>query len=170
MDNESYKAIVNNPRITDLLGQELIRDELLPSILGSDNHEISYWAGKHLARNHRLATFDDLATFFTQFKLGNLKLVKKVGRQINWQLSGEIVKNRLDLFDDPDFYLETGFIAQSCQYISDQTAEAEITKTTPSKGIVLISTFLGKDKPSEDQEATDIFKLISATPDETSDK
>lgn len=159
MDNETYNTIIRNPQLADLLGQALIRDDLMPSILGSDNHEISYWAGKHLARNHRLANFDDLIAFFEQFKLGSLKLLKQTSRQISWQLSGEIVKSRLDLFDDPDFYLETGFVAQSCQYITDQTAEAEIEKTSPNKGIVLIDAFLGKDKPTDDQESTSIFKL-----------
>lgn len=159
MDNETYSTIVEDPQMANLLGQALIRDDLLPSILGSDNHEISYWAGKHLSRSHRLANYDDLIAFFNQFKLGDLSLLKKSSGQLNWQLSGDIVKKRLDLFDDPDFYLETGFIAQSCQYIADQTAEAEITKTNSSKGIVLISTFLGKDKPVDDQEANSLFKI-----------
>ncbi len=165
MDNETYSAIIGNDQLTDLLGQELVRDDLLPSILGSDIHEISYWAGKHLARSHRLANYDDLSAFFTQFKLGTLKLIKQSGRELNWQLSGPIVKNRLDLFDDPDFYLETGFIAQSCQYILDQTAEAEIAKTNPGKGVVLINTFLGKERPVADEEAGEMFNIQHPTTD-----
>lgn len=169
MDNEAYTTIINDPHMADLLGQELIRDDLLPSILGSDNHDISYWAGKHLARNHRLATYDDLIAFFDQFKLGKLNLLKKSGQQLNWELSGPIVKNRLDLFDDPDFYLETGFIAQSCQYILNQVAEAEITKTNPAKGIVLISTYLGKDKPVDNQESDKMFTIAHSDTDQSED-
>lgn len=54
MDNEAYNTLINSNSGTDILGQELIRDDLLPSILGNDSHEISYWAGKRLSRTHRL--------------------------------------------------------------------------------------------------------------------
>ncbi len=50
MDNEAYQTLLKNNNLTNLLGQGLIRDDLLPSILGNDSHEISYWAGKRLSR------------------------------------------------------------------------------------------------------------------------
>lgn len=43
MDNEVYKSFMNNDTMKSLLGQELIRDSLIPEILGKDSHEISYW-------------------------------------------------------------------------------------------------------------------------------
>ncbi len=110
-----------------------------------------------------MATYEDLETFFKQFKLGDLKLLKRTTSQISWELSGEIVANRLSLFSDPDFYLESGFIAQSCQYILDQQTESEIEKVNKSKGLVLITTFLSKDKPNDGQEASEIFKIIEKT-------
>ncbi|MCH4163468.1 MAG: YslB family protein [Lentilactobacillus diolivorans] len=161
MDNEAYNKLITNNHLSGLLGQELIRDDLLPSILGSDYHEISYWAGKHLARTHQLANYDDLTTFFDQFKMGHLTLLKRSGNQIKWQLDGDVVTNRLDLFDDPDFFLEAGFIAQNCQTILNRQAESEIEKTNPSKGFVLITTFISKDKPIEGSNSTQPFKIIN---------
>ncbi|GAD15956.1 DUF2507 domain-containing protein [Lentilactobacillus otakiensis] len=160
MDNEVYKQFINDDTMKDLLGQELIRDSLIPEILGKDSHEISYWAGKHLARNHRLATYEDLETFFKQFKFGDLKLLKRAGNQISWQLSGKVVAARLKSFDDPDFYLESGFIAQSCQYILNQQAEAELEKANVNKGFVLLSTYLSPDKPADGEEASSIFEIV----------
>lgn len=169
MDNEAYSTLIDSNSGTDILGQELIRDDLLPSILGNDSHEISYWAGKRLSRTHRLATYEDLETFFSQFKFGDLKLLKRTNSQINWQLSGEIVANRLSLFEDPDFFLESGFIAQSCQYILDQQAESEVEKVNASKGIVLITTYLSKNKPNDGQEASEIFKIVENSDDSTAE-
>ncbi|MEE8824160.1 hypothetical protein LASUN_12320 [Lentilactobacillus sunkii] len=167
MDNEVYKSFINDDTMKSLLGQELIRDSLIPEILGKDAHEISYWAGKHLARNHRLATYEDLETFFKQFKFGDLKLLKRSGNQISWRLSGEIVAQRLKSFEDPDFYLESGFIAQSCQYILNQQAEAELEKSNVNKGFVLLSTYLSPDKPADGQEASSIFEIVE--PDKKDD-
>ncbi|CAM3132230.1 DUF2507 domain-containing protein [Lentilactobacillus buchneri] len=168
MDNEVYKHFMTDDTMRDLLGQELIRDSLIPEILGKDVHEISYWAGKHLARDHRLATYEDLETFFKQFKFGDLKLLKRSGNQISWQLSGKIVAQRLNAFDDPDFYLESGFIAQSCQYILNQQAEAELEKANVNKGFVLLSTYLSPDKPTDGQEASAIFEIVQPDPDDNS--
>lgn len=112
MDNETYSTIVEDPQMANLLGQALIRDDLLPSILGSDNHEISYWAGKHLSRSHRLANYDDLIAFFTQFKLGDLSLLKKSSGQLNWQLSGDIVKKKIR------FIRRSGFLLGNRVYCS----------------------------------------------------
>lgn len=165
MNNDVYKNFINDSTMNNLLGQELIRDTLLPEILGKEAHEISYWAGKHLARNHRLATYEDLETFFQQFQFGTLTLLKRAGNQIHWQLSGKIVAERLTAFDDPDFYLESGFIAQSCQYILNQQAEAEIEKENINKGFVLLTTYLSPDKPNDGQEASSIFEIVE--PDQT---
>lgn len=167
MDNEVYKSFINDDTMKSLLGQELIRDTLIPEILGKDAHEISYWAGKHLARNHRLATYEDLEAFFKQFKFGDLKLLKRSGNQISWRLSGEIVAQRLKSFEDPDFYLESGFIAQSCQYILNQQAEAELEKSNVNKGFVLLSAYLSPDKPADGQEASSIFEIVE--PDKNDD-
>ncbi|GHP12636.1 hypothetical protein YK48G_00610 [Lentilactobacillus fungorum] len=169
MDNQAYNTMIHRDHLADLLGQALIRDDLLPSILGNDSHEISYWAGKRLSRTHRLATYEDIETFFRQFKLGDLTLLKQTASQISWQLDGEIVSERLHLFSDPDFFLEAGFIAQSCQYILDQQAESEVEKINPAKGLVLITTYLSKDKPSDGQEAAEIFKLAADPNSTTSD-
>ena len=49
----------------DQLGATLIRDALIPDILGKDNN-ILYWAGRRLARLFPLAKDEELPIFFEQ--------------------------------------------------------------------------------------------------------
>lgn len=44
----------------------LLRDYLLPELLGKEHHSILYWAGKQLARKIQLSTLEELISFFHQ--------------------------------------------------------------------------------------------------------
>lgn len=48
---------------------ELLRDALLPELLGKENN-ILYWSGKRLARIFPLAKDEDLPIFFEQAEWG----------------------------------------------------------------------------------------------------
>ncbi|MDF2791483.1 MAG: hypothetical protein K0S80_4585, partial [Neobacillus sp.] len=66
----------NEPRNISLFGYELIREFILPDILGKDTPEILYWAGKRLARNHPLNSLDEIIDFFSKASWGQLDLKK----------------------------------------------------------------------------------------------
>ncbi len=159
MDNDAYTELINDSSLKDDLGQFLLRDDLLQSILGSDSHEILYWAGKYTARKYRLANYDQLELFFKQFNLGNLTIRKEATDQISWELSGNVVEKRLSLFSNPDFYLETGLIAENCQFINRRKSEAEIEKINAKKGIVDIICYLGSKTTNDLEPNSKIFKL-----------
>lgn len=54
-----------NEKMIPVFGYELIRDTLLPNVLGEEAPHILYWAGKELARKYPLETLDELADFFS---------------------------------------------------------------------------------------------------------
>ena len=60
-------------------GYEILRDHVLPSILGKHEDEILYWAGKEVARKFPIFGIDELPDFFQEAGWGplNLKRLRK---------------------------------------------------------------------------------------------
>lgn len=102
---------------------ELVRDILIPELLGSDNHEISYWAGKHIARRFPLLSLDEAIAFFKEAGWGHLHIVREKKNEYLLELSGSIVERRLLMNSDPCFRLESGFLAEQVQSMKQVTAE-----------------------------------------------
>ena len=92
---------------------ELLRDALLPELLGKENN-ILYWSGKRLARIFPLAKDEDLPIFF---------------EQAEW---------RMQLNPKADFLLEAGFLAETIQLQLGFVTEAIIEKQTSNTVTFLI--------------------------------
>lgn len=115
-----------------VFGYELLRDILLPDLLGKDTREISYWAGKSLARKFPLLSTDEVISFFLEAGWGSLRLVEERRNEIKLELGGRIVKRRLEMVQEPCFRLEAGFLAEQFQNRNEAITEAhdEIIKKT----------------------------------------
>ena len=96
------------------LSATLIRDALIPDILGKDNN-ILYWAGRRLARLFPLAKDEELPIFFEQANWGHLKRVKAKKEQQYFELTGQIVETRQKLNSACEFLIEAGFLAETIQ-------------------------------------------------------
>ena len=166
MNSKTYEQLRNDPDLENLLGQTLLRDDLLVEILGDEYHEILYWAGKRLGRKYRLANYESLSVFFKQFCLGDLTLVKQGKNQLDFELTGKIIESRLLQNDDPDFQLECGLLAQFVEYILNRQSEAEISKINAKKGLVSINVLTSSEPPLDGQESDEIFKLITEETDD----
>ena len=102
------------PQIS-LFGYELIREVLLPELLGKDTPEILYWAGKKLARKYPLGDLDALIQFFADANWGVLSVKDEKRRELILELSGEMVFSRLSRDKTSTFQLEAGFLAQQLE-------------------------------------------------------
>ena len=51
---------------------ELLREELLPDLIGNDSDGILYWAGRNLARKYPLETIEEVIQFFEKVGWGTL--------------------------------------------------------------------------------------------------
>ncbi|KRG14591.1 hypothetical protein ACA30_10835 [Virgibacillus soli] len=113
-----------------MFAYELLRDILIPEMLGKDTDEISYWVGKHIARTFPLLSVEEISSFFKEAAWGHLELVEQNKKEMKLELTGEIVERRLLMHDEPSFRLEAGFIAEQIQSQKNIITEAheEIAK------------------------------------------
>ncbi|WP_268913213.1 YslB family protein [Lentilactobacillus sp. SPB1-3] len=162
MNSKTYEQMLNDPELSHLLGQTLLRDDLLTEILGDEAHEILYWAGKRLGRNYRLKSVDDIINFFAQFGFGNLALTKESKNQMDFEITGEIIKTRLSNDADADFQLECGLIAQLVEFISNKQSEAENIKRNIKKGIITIRVSSSDEQPIDAIIPDDFFEIKHA--------
>lgn len=95
-----------------LFGYELIRDHLMPSILGKHEKDILYWAGKDIARKFPCTDIQLIVSFFNDAGWGNLTLAKEMKDGYVFHLTNdpEILK-----INERNFRLEAGFIAEQIQ-------------------------------------------------------
>lgn len=94
-------------------GYEIIRDHLLPSILGKHEEDVLYWAGKEIARKFPLFSMDELPSFFMEAGWGQLVLEKETKDELHYILSTteELPLNIVQRC----FRLEAGFLAEQKQ-------------------------------------------------------
>lgn len=151
---------------TSLFGYELIRDVVIPNLLGTDTHEILYWAGKELARQYPLASRQDISRFFDKAGFGLIELNKKQRNKQIYTLSGEIVEARLTQAE-PSFNLEAGFLAEQIQSQDGIYTEAltEVNKKTKIVTFIVQSDL--KDRLSIEEPLTH-FVMGEDSEDKTS--
>lgn len=93
-------------------GYELLRDQLIPSILGKHEDEVLYWAGKELARKFPLFSMDEAASFFVEAGWGVLTLEKRSKDEAVYALTNE--PDLLNI-EPRSFKIEAGFLAEQMQ-------------------------------------------------------
>lgn len=119
---------------------QLYRDFLLPTILGKDDADILYWAGKRISRHYDLASFEDLAEFFEMAEFGTLTKTKERRSSTTFELSGQTVTDRLNS-DSREFALESGMIAEAVEKETAHPTECEITILDKQNKIQFLARF-----------------------------
>jgi len=113
-----------NEIIAGTFGYSLIRDELLPELLGTHTNEILYWAGKNLARKYPCQNEGELIHFFEKADWGTLQLVKQKGEEISLELSSPLLQKRIKEHAAQHFTLEAGFLAEQFAMMKQCQTEA----------------------------------------------
>ncbi|NEX78396.1 YslB family protein [Bacillus thermocopriae] len=111
------------PRSISIFGYQLIRETLLPEILGQDTPEILYWAGKQLARKYPLEGYNEIIDFFAKASWGHLELKNEKKHEMDFELSSPLIVSRVKSKAENYFQLEAGFLAQQIQQQKGVTAE-----------------------------------------------
>lgn len=125
-----YQTVMNDAAGAPYLPQMILRDALIPELLGEDKGDIGYWAGKSLARRFPIGNPTDAAIFFNQVGFGTLTLEKQTAQMTQWQLSGDPVRLRLKVEGTTDFTLEAGFLAEMMAQQLGVVTEAELVDTS----------------------------------------
>ena len=67
---------VDQMKTIPVFGYEIIRDNLLTSILGKHEEDVLYWAGKEIARKFPLFSMDEASSFFEEAGWGSFNIRK----------------------------------------------------------------------------------------------
>jgi hypothetical protein len=120
---ENQQVESSTPLMVPVFGQELLRDLILPDLLGKEEPQILYWAGKQLARKFPLTSIIEIVNFFKDAGWGHLALIRENKHYMEFELSGELIKRRYELNSNCHFQLEAGFLAQQVELQKKLTSE-----------------------------------------------
>ncbi|KAA9023180.1 YslB family protein [Niallia endozanthoxylica] len=124
---EEIHQEVSSEETVPAFGYELIKDVLLPEILGDDTAEILYWAGKKLARKYPLNSLEEIVDFFNKAGWGRLTIIKESKNELELELTSSIITNRMQnkkSRDSYQFQLEAGFLAEQIELQQQVISEA----------------------------------------------
>lgn len=124
METTSIKQDEQIELTVPAFGLEIIREVLLPELLGQDTPELLYWAGKRLARKYPYTSIEEITMFFEKAGWGTLTLLKQSKTTMEFELTGELIKERIRNNRHSSFQLEAGFLAEQIQ-----TQKQVITET-----------------------------------------
>ena len=113
-------------------GYELIRDHVLPSVLGVHEGEILYWAGKELARKFPIFSIEEIPSFFIEAGWGTLTLVKSSKKESFYELADDENAIKVEL---RKFQLEAGFIAEQYQKLNGFLTECYAEPKQKNKSV-----------------------------------
>ncbi|WP_227396685.1 YslB family protein [Jeotgalibacillus aurantiacus] len=116
----------------DHFGFTMIRDELIPDLLGTHTKDILYWAGKNMARKYPCENEGELIAFFSRANWGSLMIIRQKNDEMHFELSGSIVEERLKI-KESQFSLEAGFLAEQIAMMKQYQTEAVFQKEKKNK-------------------------------------
>ncbi len=124
---------------------ELLREELLPDLIGNDLDGILYWSGRNLARKYPLETIEEVIQFFEKAGCGTLSIVEHKSREMHFQLKGTLIAERQKQKRHSSYQLEAGFIAEQIQKQRNVVAESYEEKKKRSDSITFLVKWDIKD-------------------------
>ncbi|MBS9336248.1 YslB family protein [Fructobacillus papyrifericola] len=124
MPNARSNQTIGSTRSENAFASLLLRDGLLQNLLTDDYANITYWAGKELARQFPLESIAEITDFFEKAGFGDLTITYQGEAEQQWVLSGPVVADRLALNRQADFSLEAGFLAQQVELQYEAVSES----------------------------------------------
>ncbi|EMA6342746.1 YslB family protein [Bacillus cytotoxicus] len=124
---------------------ELLREELLPDLIGKELNEILYWAGRNLARKYPLETIEEVIHFFEKAGWGTLSIIEHKRREMHFQLTGPLIIEREKQKRHSSYQLEAGFIAEQIQKQRNVVAESYEEQKKRSDSITFLVKWDVKD-------------------------
>jgi predicted hydrocarbon binding protein len=117
-------TIEETERQIPLFGYDLLREDVLPDLLGKEHNIILYWAGKSLARKYPINTIEEIITFFQRAGWGELSLVKEKKSELTFELTSSLFEHKKNIVKP----LEAGFLAEQVQNIMGYITETNEDK------------------------------------------
>ncbi|WP_336824893.1 YslB family protein [Sporosarcina sp. USHLN248] len=125
MDNTNTETVTQ-------LGYDIIRDHVLPNILGKHEDDILYWAGKDIARKFPIFSVDEIPDFFREAGWGSLRTVEKSSKDEALFLLENLPET---LLEKRSYQLEAGFIAEQFQKLNGYLTECYGEKAMKERAV-----------------------------------
>lgn len=109
-----YVLESTNKNAPTQFGYDILRDTVLPLLLGKHEDDILYWAGKEVARKFPIFSLEELPTFFQEAGWGLLTLEKESKDEAIYHLT----HSALSELNGGSCQLEAGFIAEQYQKLN----------------------------------------------------
>lgn len=137
----------------------LLRDSLLPSLVGTDG-ELLYWAGKKMAREFILSKDEELSLFFAEAGFGQLKRVQSHKGTQTFELSGTVIESRQAVAEHPNYLLEAGFLAETIQNQLGHLTEASVTGQKKDVVTILVKVDLNSPITQDQPNTKNVLDLL----------
>lgn len=95
-------------------GYDLIRNDVLQDVLGSEHDHLLYWVGKSIARKQQVQNEEEVIDFFSRANWGQLTKVKEKQSEKHFELIGDWMGKR----DKRVYQLEAGFLAETYELLT----------------------------------------------------
>jgi predicted hydrocarbon binding protein len=138
--------LLDESRNISIFGYELIREVLIPEILGKDTSEILYWAGKRLARKFPANNLEEMIEFFSKASWGVLTVKNEKSDELEFELVSPLIVSRVKSKAEHFFQLEAGFLAQQIENQKGVIAETFEHPVKKSQKVVFTVKWDKKDK------------------------
>lgn len=115
---------------------ELLRNKVIPNLLGDEIGPILYWEGKNLARNFQFTSFEEIATFFENAGWGTLEIKSTKKNSLEFKLTSELITQRSKEKSKTCYQLEAGFLAQQFEQLNNFVTEAYEHSNSRSSKII----------------------------------
>ncbi|MCK8617287.1 YslB family protein [Fructobacillus sp. M158] len=137
MPNARSNQTIGSTRSENAFASLLLRNGLLQNLLTDDYANITYWAGKELARQFPLESIAEITDFFDKAAFGDLAITYQGEAEQQWVLSGPVVADRLALNRQADFSLEAGFLAQQVELQNEAVSESYFQVVTRKHAVTI---------------------------------
>ena len=142
---ESAQEYTSERETVSIFSKELLRDLLIPDLLGKEHAQILYWSGKQLARKFPLSNIDEVIEFFQNAGWGSLQEIKHSKNESEFILNGPMVERRFDLNANCEFQLEAGFLAEQVQSQKQRITEAAYEIKRKARKVTILVRWDSKD-------------------------
>ncbi|WP_042345465.1 YslB family protein [Bacillus massiliigorillae] len=146
---ETEQTRSSETETVSIFSKEILRDIVLPDLLGKEHSEILYWAGKQLARKFPLSNMEETIEFFTNAGWGTLEELKSSKHEAEYILHGSFVARRFALNEDCEFQLEAGFLAQQLAIQNKRITEAATEQKRKANRVKFLVRWDTKDSIEE---------------------
>ncbi|WP_273126657.1 YslB family protein [Metabacillus sp. HB246100] len=130
-------------------GYELLREVLLPDVLGQDYANMLYWAGKSLARKFPVTSIEEISEFFHAAGWGDLVLSHDKKNEMEFELTSELISIRFKHENGHTYQMEAGFIAEQLQMMNQHITETYEQLKKRSNKVVFTVKWDSKDAIEE---------------------